>query len=223
MGVYPDTTFKKKANSQGKNVYASNRSYVCTLMDAGFIPYGRADEANFVNVANDNHEVFTPDIISSIDDDGKIGDGVDTEEEEERFTSLEFDQNGTSTRTNNTPGTLNRGNVSEARDNHDDQPVARCFKNLLNDENNDTYDHISDMDVFLLVSFETNHTHCNEHSIDDHTLEPDPEPPPPHLQIHVCDVQPWNYVHDALHEVGGFIFRMKRLHHQLLQDNSHLL
>jgi len=37
-------------------------------MDARFIPYGRADEGNFVDVVNGDHDVFTPDIINSIDD-----------------------------------------------------------------------------------------------------------------------------------------------------------
>ena len=37
-------------------------------MDAKFIPFRNADEDNFIDVVDGNHEVFTPDIINSIDD-----------------------------------------------------------------------------------------------------------------------------------------------------------
>ena len=37
-------------------------------MDANFITFQNADEDNFIDVVDGNHEVLTPDIINSIDD-----------------------------------------------------------------------------------------------------------------------------------------------------------
>ena len=37
-------------------------------MEARFIPHKRADKGNFVDVVDGDREVFTPDIINSIDD-----------------------------------------------------------------------------------------------------------------------------------------------------------
>ena len=52
-------------------------------MDAGFIPYGRADEGNFVDVVDGDHSVFTPDIINSITDEKINNDEFEEEGEEE--------------------------------------------------------------------------------------------------------------------------------------------
>ena len=83
LGVDPDAVFKKQQNFKGKNSYAANRSYVRSLMDAGFIPYGRADEGNFVDVVDGDHSVFTPDIINSITDEEIYDDEFEEEGEEE--------------------------------------------------------------------------------------------------------------------------------------------
>ena len=69
LGFDPNTAFKKKAHFRGKNSFKENRAYVRSLMDAGFLPYGRADPDNFVDVVDGNHDVFTPDVINSVEDD----------------------------------------------------------------------------------------------------------------------------------------------------------
>ena len=70
MGVDPESGFKKKQHYQGRNTYNKNRSHVRSLIDAGFIPFSVADENTFIDVVDGDPEVFSPDIINSVEDEG---------------------------------------------------------------------------------------------------------------------------------------------------------
>ena len=69
MGVDPEAPFKKKMHFQRRHTYDKNRSFVRSLMDAGFIPFTGADEDNFIDVVDGDFSVFSPDIINSVEDD----------------------------------------------------------------------------------------------------------------------------------------------------------
>ena len=68
LGVDPNAAFKKKSHFRGHNTYEKNKSFVRSLMAANFIPFTHADEDNFIDVVDGDHEVFLPDIINSIGD-----------------------------------------------------------------------------------------------------------------------------------------------------------
>ena len=68
LGIDPNAAFKKKTHYQGRNSYEKNKSFVRSLMAANFIPFQHADEDNFIDVVDGNHDVFLPDIINTIDD-----------------------------------------------------------------------------------------------------------------------------------------------------------
>ena len=68
MGVDPESALKKKMHFQGQQTYDKNRSYVRSLMDAGFIPYTEADEDNFIDIVDGDFSIFSPDIINSVED-----------------------------------------------------------------------------------------------------------------------------------------------------------
>ena len=68
LKMVPEAPHQKRTNFKGKNSYRANNDYVRSLQDAGFIPYDRADADNFLDVVDDDHDVFTPDIINSVDD-----------------------------------------------------------------------------------------------------------------------------------------------------------
>ena len=64
LGIDPDAVNKKKANFQGRYSYAQNRDYVRTLQDAGLIPYTDASEDNFVDVVDNDQELYTPQLLN---------------------------------------------------------------------------------------------------------------------------------------------------------------
>ena len=68
MGIDPESGFKKKQHFQGRNTYVKNRSHVRSLIDAGFIPFSGADADAFLDVVDNDPDVFTPDIINSTHD-----------------------------------------------------------------------------------------------------------------------------------------------------------
>ena len=63
----PQAPLKKKAHFRGRNSYQKNNNYVRSLQDAGFIPFDGADADNFIDVVDNDHEVFSPDIINDIE------------------------------------------------------------------------------------------------------------------------------------------------------------
>ena len=76
MGVDPELAFKNKQHYQRKQMYNKNRSHVRSLIDTGFIPFSGADEDTFIDVVDGDPDVFSPDIINSVKDEG-----VDTYED----------------------------------------------------------------------------------------------------------------------------------------------
>ena len=68
LGIDPNAAFKKKTHYQGRNSYEKNKNFVRSLMAANFIPFKNADEDNFIDVVDGNHDVFLPDIINAIED-----------------------------------------------------------------------------------------------------------------------------------------------------------
>ena len=66
LKMEPAAPYKKRNNFKGKNSYQKNTSYGQSLQDAGFIPYDGADADNFLGVVENNHNVFTPDIINTL-------------------------------------------------------------------------------------------------------------------------------------------------------------
>ena len=69
LKIDPAAPFKKRQHFRGRNTYTKNSSFVRSLQDAGFIPYNGADADNFIDVVDEHHDVFTPDIINSVADD----------------------------------------------------------------------------------------------------------------------------------------------------------
>ena len=79
MGVDPEAAFKKKVHFQSRDTYDKNRSFVRSLMDAGFIPFTGADEDNFIDVVDGDFSIFSPDLINSVEDDTQEDIGEDAE------------------------------------------------------------------------------------------------------------------------------------------------
>ena len=67
LGVDPESGFKKKQHFQGRKTYNKNRSHVRSMIDAGFIPCSGADADTFLDVVDNDPDVFSP-IINSVDD-----------------------------------------------------------------------------------------------------------------------------------------------------------
>ena len=60
--------YKKRTSFKGCNSYTQNRSYEQYLIDADFIPFPKADSNNVIDIVDNDHSVFTPDIINSTTD-----------------------------------------------------------------------------------------------------------------------------------------------------------
>ena len=63
LGIDPDAGNKKKANFQGRYSYAQNRDFFRSLQAADFIPYSMANADNFVDVVDNDHEVYAPQLL----------------------------------------------------------------------------------------------------------------------------------------------------------------
>ena len=59
--------FKKKQHFQHNKSYDKNRSYVRSLIDAGFIPFRNVDKDHFIDIFDRNHSLFTPYIINCLE------------------------------------------------------------------------------------------------------------------------------------------------------------
>ena len=53
----------EKKEWKGQNSYQKNHSYVRSLQEKKFIPYDRAPWDIFLNVIDDDHEIFVPDLL----------------------------------------------------------------------------------------------------------------------------------------------------------------
>ena len=62
----PKAPFNKRNHYTGKNTYHHQNNFVRSLQDAGLIPYDKANADNSLDVVNDDHDVFTLDIINSV-------------------------------------------------------------------------------------------------------------------------------------------------------------
>ena len=69
LNVDHDAAHKKRTYFKGKNTYSTNNNYARSLIDAGFIPFPGADADNFIDIVDNDHDVFIPDIINSTNDD----------------------------------------------------------------------------------------------------------------------------------------------------------
>ena len=68
LGINPDANHNKRTHCTRKKTYDRHRSTVRSLIDAGFIPYSLADVDTFIDVVDGDPDVFSPDIINSVDD-----------------------------------------------------------------------------------------------------------------------------------------------------------
>ena len=59
--------YNKVNHYKGKHTYQQQNNFVRSLQDAGFVPYDAADPDNCLDVVNNDHDVFTSDIINSVD------------------------------------------------------------------------------------------------------------------------------------------------------------
>ena len=55
---------KRRLTSKGGICTQKNRDYVHTLQDAGLIPYTDASEDNFVDVVDNDQELYTPQLLN---------------------------------------------------------------------------------------------------------------------------------------------------------------
>ena len=60
LGLDFDAGDKKKYNFQGRHSYAQNRDFLHSLQDSGFIPYSMASADSFVDVVDNDHDVYAP-------------------------------------------------------------------------------------------------------------------------------------------------------------------
>ena len=67
LRMEPSAPLKKQTHFKGRNSYQRNNAMVRSLQDAGFIPFDGADADNFLDVVNNDLQVFTPDIINNVD------------------------------------------------------------------------------------------------------------------------------------------------------------
>ena len=184
LGIDPNAAFKKRTHYQNQNSYAKNKNFVRDLMDAKCIPFQNADEDNFIDVVDGNHEVFTPDIINSIDDNAQ---------DEWHAVSR--------------PDTLSpqedkiRDPLSTPRGDGVPAPTtAWRLDDLLNDEYCAKIHNASDKNFIEAATI----NHCfappSLQTLD--TLKPEPEPPPTGPVITVTTVYPHEYMHDASYPAG---------------------
>ena len=76
----------------------------------------------------------------------------------------------------------------------------------------------------MAADFSSTHSHGPESTTEDYSPGPEPEPPPDNPQIHVCDVPPWEYVHDTFQPTGvSFTSNESSPPPSSIQDQSHLL
>ena len=61
----PIAPFKKQTHVKGRSSYQQNNAMVRSLQDTGFIPFDDADADNFLDIVNDDLQVFTPDVINN--------------------------------------------------------------------------------------------------------------------------------------------------------------
>ena len=48
---------------KGKHSYDDNKAFVRMLMDNNFLPYTDAEPEWFIDVADENHQIFTPNYL----------------------------------------------------------------------------------------------------------------------------------------------------------------
>jgi len=171
----PRAPYKKRYNFKGKNSYQKNNSYVCSLQDAGFIPFDGADADNFIDVVDDNHAVFTPDINNSTE---AAEDILEWQQEEETSTTAPL----------TSPAILHvvTGKSRDINAVWEDKPYIRCLQDILNDEHTEKYSHISDINISIAVSMQGSNIPSTIRIVN--VILPKPEPPPDTPIILVTDV-----------------------------------
>ena len=66
LRMEPSAPLKKQTHFKGRNSYQRNNAMVRSLQDAGFIPFDGADAENFLDVVDDDLQVFTPDFTNDV-------------------------------------------------------------------------------------------------------------------------------------------------------------
>ena len=67
LKMEPKAQSNKHNQYKGKHTYQQQNNYVRSLQDTCCIPYDASDADNCLDVVEDDHGVFTPDIINSVD------------------------------------------------------------------------------------------------------------------------------------------------------------
>ena len=66
LGLDPKAADKKRQYFTGKNSFDKNKAYVCALIDAGFIPYPGAPTEMLIDLVDDYHTGFEPDLLEDL-------------------------------------------------------------------------------------------------------------------------------------------------------------
>ena len=63
LKMVPSPPAKKRKFFKGRNYFENNRSFIRTLMDNGFIPYQEAPPDLLVDIVDDEHTIFEPNLL----------------------------------------------------------------------------------------------------------------------------------------------------------------
>ena len=138
-----------------------------SLQDAGFILYTDASEDNFVDVVNNDHEVYTPQLLY----------------EEEEFRSEDGSRPPPVASTYPAPAaTVSTPHHGEEDETHNLSksltPTVRCLRDILDDESYDKYSIYSDVNIHLTASLGPSDV---GHFTMDQASSPPPSEPPPSI------------------------------------------
>ena len=67
LGLDPKATDKKRQYFTGRNTFHKNKAYVRALIDSGFIPYPVAPPEMLIDLVDDEHNIFEPDLLGEPD------------------------------------------------------------------------------------------------------------------------------------------------------------
>ena len=65
LGLNPKAVQQKRQYYNGRNSFDKNKAYLRALMDVDFIPYPDTPEEVLIDLAEDDHTIFEPDLFSA--------------------------------------------------------------------------------------------------------------------------------------------------------------
>ena len=66
LKLEPRAVTHTRNNFWGKHTFQKNKAFARSLQDANFIPYGMAPADIFVDAVDNDHDVFTVDLLNTV-------------------------------------------------------------------------------------------------------------------------------------------------------------